>query len=531
MEKTKDIVLITPSKTEWLGFKGYHPHYSEAMGLSYLAGTLLREGYKPHILDMEVHNLSKVGLLAEMRKVENPLVAGIAALNKTTIDEVLFLSSLIRREFPNTHITLGGHLATFSHRELLRENSSIDSIVRGEGEFTMSELTRALISGEDLRSIRGLSYRFGNKVHENPRREVIGDLDSIAFPFRYNLEDIRDSGQSVSMSTSRGCQGGCTFCTLAFFTKKWRARSGKNVVDEIAELYERGVRRISFEDENFLGHCSDGLERALEFCDEMEKKRFPEPISYKIMTRVDDLDENLLLRMKSVGLDNIFVGVESFNQRQLDLFNKRITPEQIGNFIGMLKKVGVSAYFSFIMFDPYATLDEVSNNVERMSRIPEFTDYRRLFSVVKPDVGTKITRDFEKNGLLEPDGNFAYKIRFVRPETELLWKVLQAHQARHSTIDQKLARVKDERIDVGLYKSRNESLVDSSRKDNYDGLIAGAERCFFEGWVDIVRYGINLARNYQRFEDVRDLFPDRLDEKFGQASLLLDRARVGFYLK
>jgi len=61
------------------------------------------------------------------------------------ISDFRFIIALVRRLRSagfDSHVVLGGHLATFSHKRLLSHYDCIDSIVRGEGEYTIAELTR-----------------------------------------------------------------------------------------------------------------------------------------------------------------------------------------------------------------------------------------------------------------------------------------------------------------------------------------------------------------------------------------------------
>jgi len=522
MAKNKDIVLISPP-SRVVGARPYYPKCSEAMGLSYLATILQKEGYHPHILDMEVHELSDQDVLAKARQInESPLVVGIAALSKTTINHALQLAASVKANLPYTHVTFGGHLATFVHGELLGRYPFIDSIVRGEGEITLLELARALENGNPLEAIEGISFRSSGSIVHNKKREGIDDLDTIPFPSRYNLEGIRDSNQRVPVCSSRGCYGGCAFCTLAFFTKKWRARSPKNVVDELQELYEKGVRKIRFDDENFLGHTKEGRERAIEIAEEIKARKFPKPLQYKILCRVDDVDEPLLRKMKESGLEKISAGIESFNQRQLDFYHKSISPAQIDNVIGIVRRLGLSANFSFIMFDPYVTLDEVSHNLEQMAKMPEYFEYRRLISRLKPDIGTAITKRLEKDGLLEKRGEFEYDFRFVHPESESLWRMVERAQKKCLPLDEKVAEVKDERIAFVL-ENRKKGIKDPKEKQMLEK-IERAEKIMYSGWVEILREGIGLAREHK--EPSEKEFPDRIEEYFRRASGCLDEARA-----
>ena len=77
----------------------------------------------------------------------------------------------------------------------------------------------------------------------------------------------------------------------------------------------------------------------LEFCEEY-KKRGLAHIPWEANARVDQLDEEMLVKMKEAGCKLIMLGVESGVQRILDLMHKQITLEQVEKAVRMIKKAG-----------------------------------------------------------------------------------------------------------------------------------------------------------------------------------------------
>ena len=72
---------------------------------------------------------------------------------------VLALAMALRQAGYRGHITTGGHFATFSCRELLRDFPELDSVCRQEAEETVVSLARALGDGRSLGAIPGLGLR------------------------------------------------------------------------------------------------------------------------------------------------------------------------------------------------------------------------------------------------------------------------------------------------------------------------------------------------------------------------------------
>ena len=105
--------------------------------------------------------------------------------------------------------------------EVLR-TGVVDVVVHGEGEVTIVELMRALLSRDRaaLAEVKGISYRDGERILCTGRREPIDDLDALPFP-AYDLLPMHRYGASgrnhrdfVALELSRGCSQRCTFCVL-----------------------------------------------------------------------------------------------------------------------------------------------------------------------------------------------------------------------------------------------------------------------------------------------------------------------------
>src|SRR5258708_18338651 len=94
----------------------------------------------------------------------------------------------------------------------------VDFIVRGEGEVTFRELTRALDNGCDLLFISGLSHRCSDKwIHNQLRAPHPLEDDEIQLPNRSArlLKGYTILARHVDgVETSRGSTYDCTFCSI-----------------------------------------------------------------------------------------------------------------------------------------------------------------------------------------------------------------------------------------------------------------------------------------------------------------------------
>ena len=62
-------------------------------------------------------------------------------------------------------------------------------VVRGEPEYTMLELVKALEAKSIINGTKSVSFRAKGEITHNANREPIEDLDSLPFPARHLLEE------------------------------------------------------------------------------------------------------------------------------------------------------------------------------------------------------------------------------------------------------------------------------------------------------------------------------------------------------
>jgi radical SAM superfamily enzyme YgiQ (UPF0313 family) len=95
----------------------------------------------------------------------------------------------------------------------------------------------------------------------------------------------------------------------------------------------------------------------------------------------------------------LYFGIESANQRILDYYNKRITPEQSETAVRTARKAGADVIVgSFIVGGPDETREEILNTIEFANRIPIDVPQFNILGVYP---GTDLWNEFEAKGLLK----------------------------------------------------------------------------------------------------------------------------------
>lgn len=352
------IVLIDPATR----FATIEPY--ENLGLAYLTATLRQHGHQVRLMSTSHEKLSLRQTLQEVFKFK-PALIGITVLGANA-KRAMNLVHKLREHGYRGHITLGGYYPTFHTIEMMRGFPAIDSIVRNEGEKTLLDLVEHLPDG-DLSGVLGLTYRDGATVKENAQRPFVKTLDELPFPARDFTPHVLQRGSYIHVSTSRGCYANCTFCSIAKFFrmgngKVWRRRSAASLADEVEALVRRfHFNRFKFTDDQFILTNKEGHEFAEAFGAELDRRHLP--IRFSIACRANNIEQHLFTRLKTLGLEKVFVGIESGHQRGLDTFDKETTVEMNDQALATLRELGLKYDMGFILIDPYTTYEELQQNL------------------------------------------------------------------------------------------------------------------------------------------------------------------------
>lgn len=390
----------------------------ESLGLGYLAAGLRIKGYQVEILDTDLiwgafpvqTMLQKV--MDRLDQLDYDLV-GLTAIDESYSSAkciLEYLGSLKHRK--DFYMTMGGYLATFAHEKLMSLFPQIDFIIRGEGDYSFIQMVDALSDGREVTQISGLSYRDGEQVIQNPNSILISDLNQLPFPARDNIRHLLRTGQPVAISTSRGCEGHCTYCAIASFYRlckgaDWRSRSAESVVEEIERIHkDYQFEQFIFVDDEFIGN-EEGQIRAMEIADELIRRNLK--IKFEIFCRSDNVEKNLMLKLKEVGLKQVFLGVESSLDQRLKMMGKGISSDMHTQAMNRLDEWKIDYIIGFIPMDPFSTIDQVKEEfifLEKQQGRPYFHGSPSILSKdirVLPYYGTPFQKLLHNRDLLKGD--------------------------------------------------------------------------------------------------------------------------------
>ncbi len=407
------ILLINPSLTGL--FSAGIGTVKVPLGLAYIAAYLEKYGYEVKIIDCVANyenvkhiknDIYRIGLsedrLAQSIKEYNPQIVGISC-SFTIYEEDSFRIAKIVKENSDALVVVGGAHSSANPESALK-CKDIDLAVIGEGELTFLEIIK---NYKNYKKIDGIAFRTKNGVKKNHAHKFIKDLDEIPFPARHllpmekylkhpqnSMANMR--GPTTEIISSRGCPFTCIFCSIcSVWGRKWRARSAKNVVDELEQLQKNyGIREFRFFDDNI----SWNKKRMSEICDEIIKRkldiRWDTPNGVAIAT----LDENILRKMKQAGYYKIIMGIESGSEETLRFMRKPVGLEHARKIIKICNKLGIWTWSTFVIGFPNETREEIQKTIDfaKKSGLNFVTFY-----IAQPYPGTEMYEIYRKEGLLK----------------------------------------------------------------------------------------------------------------------------------
>lgn len=143
------------------------------------------------------------------------------------------------------------------------------------------------------------------------------------------------------IKTSFGCPYNCNFC----FCKEIAKYSARCVDDVIEELKTIDQEEVYIVDDDFLFN----RDRLLEFHSKLQENNIKK--NYLVYGRADFIakNEDIIAKLKEVGLSAVIVGLEASSQNQLDNYNKKTTLEDNEKAVKILQKYDVECYATIIL--------------------------------------------------------------------------------------------------------------------------------------------------------------------------------------
>lgn len=392
---------IIPTKILWGEYvkgEGFVP----PIGLISVGGYLKEKGYDIKIKDTQVEKMLTEDL-ENYLKENNFDVIGLP----TFTNSIAFsydTARICRQVLPNCKIIFGGVHSTIMPERTLQECPELDFIVMREGEHRLEMLIK-YFKGElnNLEEINGIAYRKNGEIIVQPAEGLL-NVDELPLP----AYDLLDMSRYVPHPTQykvlpnyplviqRGCPYNCAFCDAwAVHGRQVRRRSVDNVIKELKLLKEKyGAKGVYFQDSTFIVDKKYTTELLSRMIDEKLN------LTWACNTRVNTVDQDILRLMKKSGCWMVVYGIESGNQKSLDLMRKRVKVEQNIKAVKLTEKAGLVACCSYIICLPGENYDDALNTINFALDLKTAVG---MFYLPVPYPGTDLIGICREYGGLRPD--------------------------------------------------------------------------------------------------------------------------------
>jgi len=240
----------------------------------------------------------------------------------------------------------------------------------GEPEYNLRELIKGIpINGDNFSTLP-------------PARQ---DLLPIS---RYSLPFI---GRGYTfVVTSRGCPWKCIYCRQPVMNESvTRHRPVETVIEEI---FRHELRNIAFHADT----STVSKEWIMKFCEQIILM-IPWKVKWICNSRVDTVDQEMLHAMKKAGCWMICYGIESGDDKVLEMNKKEATVEQARNAVRMAKRAGIQVWGYFML----GMFGDDRGSMARTIRLACSEDFDIVnFAISAPYPGTEWGRISEREGWL-----------------------------------------------------------------------------------------------------------------------------------
>lgn len=344
-----------------------------------------------------------------------PDIIGISVLFTSVYRDLIPLSSLLKKIYPDSLIVCGGHLASSLFNRIYKDDLEIDAVAFGEGEIPSLELARAVLSGKKEEYLSSSPFWITKSKSKNgflPQDKPIIDLDEIPpydlndlfFPeayfnsssFLFMPEAIDEGHKEMLMFTTRGCPFKCVFCASHnVHGKSVRYYSTDRIKHDILYYNKKyGIDKFAFYDDHFLIK----KDRALEILNFIPEKRF---IASIINPAFFSIDENIASAMKLAGVKSVILSLESGNENTLkNIIHKPSNSKKASEAVDFLHKKGINAATNIVIGLPGETKESIDSGIEYL--LTTNFNWFNCF-VVAPLPGSELYKICEENGYFTVD--------------------------------------------------------------------------------------------------------------------------------
>lgn len=220
-----------------------------------------------------------------------------------------------RKHYANVQLIVGGGAVSVFYEQLGKSLPPGTIVSIGEGETLLTKL----LNGSDFRDERcyivGENQPRERLIHEQPtpleKTACNYDyIESVWGEFNYYLQE---QDFYIGVQTKRGCPHNCCYCVYTVVEgKQVRINPADEIVAEMRQLYDRGVRNFWFTDAQFIP-ARKFIADAVELLEKILDSGMTD-IHWAAYIRADNLTPRLCDLMVKTGMNYFEIGITSGSQ-------------------------------------------------------------------------------------------------------------------------------------------------------------------------------------------------------------------------
>ena len=288
---------------------------------------------------------------------------------------------LIRNEFPQARIMIGGGAFTAFADQLIEKLPEGTIGILGEGEDAILKM----VEGRSLADERYIVKEGGKVSKGDQGSPALLDALTVDLPYLTSIfPQYRDYlDESIGVQSKRGCPYDCAFCLYPYIEgKRVRYRPPEMVVKDIAQHYHQwGARRFWFTDAQFITgkeaypQCTEILERIL---------REKLDIQWSGYIRTSLITADLAKLMVRSGVGDLEVAITSGSQEVLNNLHMGFKLERLYDGCRYLAEAGFQGkvILNYSLNSPKETEDTLLQSVESYKTVASILGEERVFPLM-----------------------------------------------------------------------------------------------------------------------------------------------------
>lgn len=313
------------------------------------------------LLEYSINDEIDIILKNIMRSNADVYLFSIYIFNVEFIKRII---SKLKKINPACKIILGGPEVSFDCDAFLKNNTSADFIIIGEGELILNKLLTAIKNDSGLDTINNIAYRQGNEIISTDKSDELIIMDDIIFP--YNSDNIKDfKNKIIYYESSRGCPYSCAYCMSAN-DRHMRYKSLDKVLNELTFFIENKVPIVKFTDRTFN---ADDI-RAQKIWQFILDNNICTTFHFEISADILSEESLSLLCKMPLHYVQLEAGVQSAKQQTLKAVNRKTNLDKLAhNLLRMTKANNMHIHTDLIAGLPYESYKDFKSSFNFVYRL------------------------------------------------------------------------------------------------------------------------------------------------------------------